>query len=706
MPRRHTLPDRQPHRVLWLAGVLAVLVLTLCCQKAEASEVARRVLVLYSETADQTPDQNIWRRGFDMAANYHGLLSEYRAVEQPVPEPLDPREWRAIVCAYAAPNMEDPQAYMDWLLASMNRDIRVIFLTPPHAVSAGAPPAVRTRVDMILERFGLAYTQEQTTAGNLLAYGTTGPHMQYERPLPAVPPLFDGYVPTKPQRHTPWLTVRNTSSPSGNAEGIAVAVSPAGGLALPEYVYWIDPADYRHKWYLDPFAFLSASLGLEGMPALTPTTLNGKRIAMSHIDADGFSGFTNVDKKSNCATVMMEEVLKKIDFPVTASVIQAEVDPELSGNVRLMETARAIFALPNVEPASHSFTHPFYWDANDTQKIALFRDKLGLEQYGIPVAGYSFDPKRETVDSCQWITDHLTPADKPCRMMLWSGSCDPKPFVMKHVYDAGLLNINGGDTIYDQHNDSLTGVSPLFKFVGPYVQVFTGQANENILTNLWTGPYHAYRYITRTMERTGSPRRLMPIDAYYHFYSAEYDASLQAVKDVYAWIATQDVAKVFTSAYIPMVMDFTQATVERDGAADVISGYGTCLSVRYEDTSTLPDLTRCTNVLGYEVQPQGLFVHLKRGAGQARIVRATSPDNRQPYLQSATGWVDDFSHSADTIRLRYEGFGNGTVTLAGLPAGRAAIVAHNGTARSLITSLTGTLTIGPVRSGTLGIHLK
>ncbi|UZP67400.1 polysaccharide deacetylase [Desulfovibrio mangrovi] len=669
--------------------------------EAASEPVARKILAFYSESSGQLASDNIWRRGFAMPGNYLGMLSVYRDIDQPLPEKLDPAEWRAVVCAYNAQAIKAPDAFIKWLDTVSLQGIRIIFLNHPTDIAEKASQETRNRLDRILARIGLTFSPESTTAGNLLAYDTVGGNMNFERPLPTIPPAFERLTPVRSEGITPWLSIRNTAE---GTTGVAVAVSSAGGMALPEYISWMDPADFRRQLYLDPFAFLSDSLGLAGLPALTPTTLNGKRIAFSHIDADGFNGFTNVDKTRNCAEIIRDKVLAKVDFPVTVSVIQAEVDPQLKGSENLMETARSIFAMPNVEPGSHSFSHPFYWDADDEAKAMLFQEKLGLDQYGIPVEGYSFDPKREIVDSCQWISEHLAPAGKPCRLIQWSGSCDPKEPVMRIAAEAGMMNINGGDTIFDERNNSLTTVSPLYKQVGPYVQVFTGQANENILTNLWTGPFHAFRYITRTMERTGSPRRLMPINAYYHFYSAEYDASLQALLDVYDWIGTQDVARIFTSAYIPMVQDFVSATLAREGSTYVLKNYGTCLSVRFDTTNRVPDLARCTNVLGYDVQPQGLFVHLAPGTSEARIVLGDSPHNATPYVRSATGWIHTFTSNAHGIRFRYDGFGKGSVTLGGLsPDMPVTVTTATGQNRTSVTE-DGTLALKEVVTGDVEIR--
>ncbi|MGC6595324.1 hypothetical protein ACP0GC_25365, partial [Escherichia coli] len=51
-------------------------------------------------------------------------------------------------------------------------------------------------------------------------------------------------------------------------------------------------------------------------------------------------------------------------FPVTVSVVEGELSPQgvypqLSAQTTAL--ARKMFTLPYVEPASHSFSHPFNW---------------------------------------------------------------------------------------------------------------------------------------------------------------------------------------------------------------------------------------------------------------------------------------------------------------------------------------------------------
>ena len=71
---------------------------------------------------------------------------------------------------------------------------------------------------------------------------------------------------------------------------------------------------------------------------------------------------------------------------------------------------------------------------------------------------------------------------------------------------------------------------------GQELQVYAPVINENVYTNLWTGPYYGFRRVLETFALTESPRRLKPIDVYYHFYSGAKVAGQQAWAEVYDFV--------------------------------------------------------------------------------------------------------------------------------------------------------------------------
>ena len=474
-------------------------------------------------------------------------------------------------------------------------------------------------------------------------------------------------------------------------------------FAMGDYVFWEDPLTAQRQWYLDPFAFLSHGLGLDNFPALTPTTLNGSRVAFSHVDGDAFNGYTEVDKTKTCAEILLQEIFRKYDFPITVSVIQAEIDPALFGDEKNVRTARDIFALPNVEPASHTYSHPMYWDESTTINIEAYHGR-----HGYAIKGYRFNARQEIAGAAEWITRTLAPPGKPCKVLLWSGNCRPKAEHLRLAEEAGLYSMNGGDTVYNfaMHN-SVFYVSGLYRDVDGTYQVFAPQANENIMTNLWSTPLYGFRNTIDTYRRTGSPRRLMPIDVYYHFYSGEKLASVSALKDVYGWVLTQEAALVFASDYIRMVRGFLSARLA--GVAPgvyAVEGYGDCLTVRFEPDGKVPDLARCENVLGYAIQPEGLFVHLAPGQARAVVSLTLPPGSAQaaPYLERASGWVRDFAASPGGVRFTFTRHGRGRVVLAGLAPGSAWSVAAAGGSASLTAGPHGRLELDRLPDGPVEVR--
>src|SRR4029453_5395461 len=91
----------------------------------------------------------------------------------------------------------------------------------------------------------------------------------------------------------------------------------------------------------------------------------------------------------------------------------------------------------------------------------------------------------------------------------------------------GVPNINGGDTMLDREWPSYTRVAPLMRPVGSHWQNYTSASNENVYTNLWKGPFYGFRNVLETFRRTEHPRRVTPVNVYYHYYSAERVAGLR-----------------------------------------------------------------------------------------------------------------------------------------------------------------------------------
>lgn len=695
--------------------------------RAIASDNAssRHILVLFNSLNGQSAENNLFAEGFQLSANYHGLLPEYRdVVQRPLPDDEEMRRYRFVVSAYDGDAMSEPRDYALWLLRQFDAGRKLLVLGRLGATMDEKDRLTDPQlIAKIYAHLGLTYEKEVTRDMARLRYGYVDKEMMgFERPLPTFPlaymdvDLLGQGGPDMPGPEEMKVLVRVKRKDDAGEGSPVVVYGPNGGIALTEYIYWMDSISFRKRWYLNPFEFLPAALGITSEPVLTPTTRNGIRVAFSHVDGDAFLGFTELALDKVCADILRDEIFTVYDLPFTLSVIVAEVGKEYNGNEKSMRLAREIFALPNVEPASHTFSHPYIWEKENRAKWAeMTEEDLQNELpalHGIKVKGYTFDPHMEIVGSCRYITEHLAPPEKPCKVLLWSGDCEPSAKQVAICDDNGLLNLNGGDSVKND-NTSFFLVSGLYRWVKGRYQIYTGQANENILTNLWTGPFYGFRNTVRSMEETGSPRRLMPVNPYYHFYSGEKYASVQALKDVYDWMLKQELCHIYASDYIRMVESFIHAHKERlaeeQGGGWAFSDYGTCASLRLPADAPPPDLERCENVLGYSRQKEGLFVHLAPDAPRAvlrLLANGEEPAAKLPWLERATGLVTEFSPRSDGISLNYAGYGSkGLVILAGLKPGTSYALSGSGVEQRRVESdAQGLLRLENVRGGTVELR--
>ncbi|WP_034624367.1 polysaccharide deacetylase family protein [Maridesulfovibrio hydrothermalis] len=671
---------------------------------AQAELVKRKVLVFFNSGEGQSVRENHFMEGFAMPLNYLGFLYDVRDVvgfSYPDEKQMEP--YGAIFIGFAADTMPEPNRFLKWLISQQENGRKIIVAGSLGAyLDLNDENSDESLVKEFYSNMGFSWQGNATLDSMHLKYVHVDKNfMNFERHLPVFPPQYAQIVPVGEDIKT-WVSVEEKRRPGSQAA--LVATGPQGGIATTGYIRWQAPVNYLKKWYINPFEFLRQSLGIEGLPALTPTTLNGLRVAFAHIDGDGFVGYTEIDKHKNCGEIIMERIFARYDFPNSASVIAGEINPDVQGSIDNVELARTLFDMKNIETSSHSYTHPYAWNAK-LRNSAKYAEDFVIGQYEKP--GYKFDATYEIVGSCDYISENLAPPEKPCFVLFWSGMCDPTEKQVAIAEKAGILNLNGGDSVMDARRDSYFGVSPLYRELGKFNQVYTGQANENILTNLWTGPFFGFRNIIETMKRTGSPRRIMPIDIYYHFYSGEKFSSLKALEDVYEWTLSQDIARVYASSYIKMMRGYLTGKIEKLGADHfAVTDYNDCLTVRLDGMDKVPDLGRSKNVLGYDEQPEGIFVHLNPGQSRAELVLTADKNVNAGYLyiKSGTGWVKDFKRTGRGARFFFECFSKGKIELAGLAPGQAYKVISQSTQSAQIRSNDkGELIVKDITSGPLEI---
>lgn len=427
---------------------------------------------------------------------------------------------------------------------------------------------------------------------------------------------------------------------SRNRQHTPVALFGWGGVALAPYVF--DGSGDSRRWILDPFTFLQRALRLSPMPAPDATTENGRRIATVHIDGDGFPSRAEIPGTPYSGEQVLKGFIEPHPLLTSVSVIEGEVGPQgmFPYLARELEPlARRIFAHERVEPATHTFSHPFFWQPEKATIAPDLRAAYGLK---MAIPGYDqIDFTREILGSRDYINERLLPPGEKVQLLFWSGDALPSAATVKMSYQAGLLNVNGGRTKLTRADPSLTGLYPLLRPTEGGLQVYAPIINENVYTNLWQGPYYGFRDVIDTFDLTDLPRRMRGLHLYYHFYSGTKPGAIKVMGDIYRYILQQDPLSLWMSDYLRRVHGLHTATLARTaGGAWQIRALQGLRTLRLDPALGWPDLLASEGVAGVHDLPQGRYVHLSSD----RALLVLQPDrDSAPSLEQAnvplTSWI-------------------------------------------------------------------
>jgi len=581
--------------------------------------IPRKVLTLFDGSRDALLGHSELHRFIDMPLNHLGYVPEPWDVSHALPDfPLVGR-YAGIVAWLPENEAEWSSVFHQWLIQHIRQGIRVALFS-----SLGFPIQ-----PPYLTPLGLA-TEELSNALPEVHFSHQDPSIGFE-----IQPLANRrtFTPLTVLEGNPLLSLGSTT----NQRQDVVAYTAWGGYALAPYAVVQLPDLESFRWVIDPIQFLRNALVLPPMPVPDTTTENGRRILMVHIDGDGFPSVAEFPGKPYAGAVMLDKILRRYQVPTTVSIIEGEIGstglyPKLAETFE--KIARQIFVLPHVEIASHSFSHPFNWRE--------FRTKGASQpgQYHLAVPNYPYGTnnlQREIQGSIQYINTHLAPPDKQVKVFLWTGDCDP-PSAAVAITDAIQVgNMNGGQTIITKGHNSLTAVAPLGIKKGQTFQIYAPNQNENIYTNNWLGPYYGFQQVIETFQLTDHPRRLKPINIYYHTYSATKQASLTALHKVYQWALNQPVTPLYVSEYIQKVRDFNRAVITKHEDGWKLHRMNALREFRIPQSMGYPDLQRSQGVVGFSDHEQDRYLHLS-GKGPSTVFLSPDPPT-QPFLINTNGHI-------------------------------------------------------------------
>lgn len=635
--------------------LVTVLVLSFLTGSLGGQTVSRRILALYDSHRGQTTRKNHIHANAEVILNHLGCIVDYVDIAKGLPNDKQMRKYRGVVTWFYSNSMHQPKAFLEWASRQIDAGRRFVILG-----NLGVFKDARTdeflkigEVNQFCKRMGFTIvTANWTENPTRIELVHKDPEMvEFERSLDYELTNYEIYKPDDSESKVYLKLKRNDIA---NSESALVFTTPQGGLAAAGYVLSENKDVLKRQWRINPFKFFEETFGLEGLPRPDVTTLNGRRIWCSHIDGDALISRTEIKPNTYCGEIIRDEILRKYKWPVSVSVVVGEVETD----PKFEDMARSIYQLDWVEAASHSYSHPFYW-ADD------YEDKDKYSSRHLPIKGYKFNLRDEIIGSVNTINKRLLPRHKKVKQFFWTGNCEPTEEAMRLCRKMKIHNINGGDTVFDKANRSYTSVAPLSVDVNGYRQIYAPNANENIYTNQWQGPYYGYKFALQTFKNTESPVRIKPIDVYYHFYIGEKWAALNSLKQVLSKTMSMEVAPMFISNYIAVVEGFFSAQMNRISQNTwKIKNYGECTTIRFDKTQKFPDLDKSVNVIGFHHYQRSLYVHLDQGEEATIVLTDSRP--KKTYLAQGSHRIFDWQASRQTIAFRTEGFGQGQFVFANL----------------------------------------
>jgi hypothetical protein len=661
---QYPLPERAPP-ISWV--------------KLQPSEIARRILVLYKKSEARSVEELPFYNRAAVVLEYLGLVPIYWAVEDGLPNDRVMDNFRGIATWHIKRHMRQAQRYGDWMLRQINRGKRVVILQEYGATYDLETQEPTSNQNEVMEALGIKYVVrgkrrvEHEPKVRLVDKTMLG----FEREFSPLTVTYDNtYTSIDPQNKV-FLSIDDRDY--GNVDlGI---LTPNGGICMEQSPYYFPPQDAERialirealkgdlapevaeqqtlgAWYLNPYRFFSKALGLGRFPVPDITTLNGSRIFYAHIDGDGLESVSRIDSTHLAGFFIYEGILKEYnEIPTSVSVITKFI--EKLGNPYhhpVVDLARKIFELPNIDVAVHTATHPFDWVGGDPYIV-------NPDSYPYKM-GYRSHDLLEEIWGAKLFADHnLTPPNKKTTTLFWSGATNPDKKALEITWRAGMHNLNGGDPRYDDEYPFLAGLAPYSLPYLPYRQYLTSAQNDYFYSLYLTGDWGGQKKLLNHFAKTDKPYRIYPMNLYYHFYGGIKNESMDALRYIYNYIRGIDAAPIYATQYLEIVEDFYKTRVGFDGQAYWVENNGFLRTVRF-NSKVHVDMERSEGVIGYSRSDNQTYIHLD-GSRRRRIFLADSSPN-VPYFMQATQFIDKREYIGGQLNFIYRGFGKTLLKIGGL----------------------------------------
>lgn len=701
---------------------------------SHAAGAPRTLIALYDSNEDKSPRFTQIHRMLEMPLNHLGFIVEYHDIAQPLPSLTDD-DYGIVVWFRTPTEMTRPDVFLEWAKRAVDKGKKLVLFG--HYGIGGKfrdSPEGMKKINALLGKIGVSESNHRITLTYESKIESQNPKLVgFERKMNLlIPPFTETH--RSDARGVSYLRVRHSAEKEGVSD--LIITHPNGGYIAENFGIFTDERSGNQRWYVNPFAFFRTALGVGAIPVPDVSTRMGRRIFYSHIDGDGWNNVTELEKykqdKLIASQVITREVLSQHPhLAFTIGLITAELDPDCYGYPQSVAAAQEMLALPNVEPASHSHSHPLYWNyfadgIAAKEKILLpsypprppdhhnlLEEFLNprvnlwqtLDDSGLPKTAYldsvtgenlnevlkkyfglprsyactPFNLAQEVQGSIAFINT-IAPAGKKVKLFQWSGDTSPFPAAMEEVKKAGMLNMNGGDTRYDAEYPSYTWVAPVGMKLGKLFQVFSSNSNENTYTHSFTNRFFGFRYLQTTVYNTNTPIRVKPFNVYFHIFSGEKQASLNAVRENLNFAETQEIIPVTATQYAAQADGFFTARLVSMGPNSwKITNRGDLQTLRF-DHATLQsiDFEKSSGVIGQRHFQGSLYVTLDKTVAEPviNLTRVSSiagpPVAARPTLLDSRWNIEKFQGDAKNFTFTAQGYGPGHMRWV-LPSGRYAV---------------------------------
>lgn len=673
-----------------------------------AKPVRREILAVFDSRHEKEPSLTRIHKFAEMPLNFLGFTLKYVDVNAPLPEPGALGAYRGVITWLIEP-LRRPPEYLKWLETATANGTRLVIMgevAPPESEGTHAA------INRVLKHLGLESTGEYVNITHKARVVTANDAMiGFERPLDKALPDFAVLSAKSPETNV-HLSIE-TPLRGSKVTGALVATSPGGGYVSDEYAMAYDANTDRVRWIVNPFLFFKTAFGGERFPIPDVTTLAGRRIYFSHIDGDGWNNVSEIEGYRQGQVISAEVIEKEAvepypDLPITIGLIAGDIDGSIGGNPAAAAIARKLYALPQVEVASHTYTHPFDWqffenydrqaeiekietarrpDQSlwDSVRIAALRlagREPNSERLNKYIAGSADLPRSylrnpfdldQEISGALGVSQKLAPPGKKAKIMLWSGDTVPFEAAIRASRQAGVRNMNGGDTRLDPEYPSVFYVPPIARPVGRERQIYAGDSNENTYTNFWHGPYYGFLNLETTLRNTEAPRRLKPFNVYYHMYMGEKPAALASLKHFLDLARASPVIPITASHYAGIADDFFGVEIVQSGPEQwTIGNRGLLQSVRFDDATALDiDWGQSSGVIGATRTNGALYVTLDAAVPRALVAlrEGAEREGSRPLVSLLSSRWELAARNEEPCGVRFtaQGFGPGEMRFAARP---------------------------------------